>query len=433
MLLPVISAKAESIFLPELDMLSLNATLIVEGVYKGNNEITVTKVYKSPTKETGIFESIEIQSLDEHDRLLNAYFSTISEELSTKKLVAFLVQNPTTKQWYPLSTHSSVNGVGSAGIIWFDATNCYSYTQTMNPGPLSLCQTSGRLLPKTPKKLKQQVAWWIRLAKAWQKTLSLPTSPQKAKEVLSYLLHYSSPAGTSRAYQTLAYQNASNVKEFATPVLVNLLKHAPEDEDFNAICSTIANIGPPAKATAPYLKQLLKPGDPKRYAVKIALKKIKVNSRELCNCIVALGELVEEGEGSKIHIAKYKILKQFHGDTLTADTISVGYYFYTWEGPLPKTAFLNLQTYTLSNDFPNYYTAVEYNAKESFIVPREQKKIDGLNYWGIFGCGDSVHSPENCVSTGESAAMFDRLVGELEEANVNYMWHKDRYISIDYK
>ena len=41
----------------------------------------------------------------------------------------------------------------------------------------------------------------------------------------------------------------------------------------------------------------------------------------------ALAKLVSVGEGSKIYIAEYKIIKDFT-DTTFADTIKVGYYFY---------------------------------------------------------------------------------------------------------
>lgn len=78
--------------------------------------------------------------------------------------------------------------------------------------------------------------------------------------------------------------------------------------------------------------------------------------------IVAVGELVEEGSGSKIYIAKFKILKVLEGK-IESDVISVGYYFYTQKNPLPRKALLTLYKYEAPTDIKNYYIAVDYNAE----------------------------------------------------------------------
>lgn len=49
--------------------------------------------------------------------------------------------------------------------------------------------------------------------------------------------------------------------------------------------------------------------------------------------IQVIAKLIAPGQGSKIYIAEYKIIKVIKG-TLTNDTIKVGYYFYN-DGKLP--------------------------------------------------------------------------------------------------
>jgi hypothetical protein len=56
--------------------------------------------------------------------------------------------------------------------------------------------------------------------------------------------------------------------------------------------------------------------------------------------IQVIAKLITPGQGSKIHIAEYKVIKVVKG-TLTNDTIKVGFYFYNEYQNAPDTALLN--------------------------------------------------------------------------------------------
>jgi len=53
--------------------------------------------------------------------------------------------------------------------------------------------------------------------------------------------------------------------------------------------------------------------------------------QENADTIKVIAKLVSPGQGSKIQIAEYKIIKIIKG-TITNDTIKVGYYFCNYSG-----------------------------------------------------------------------------------------------------
>lgn len=77
---------------------------------------------------------------------------------------------------------------------------------------------------------------------------------------------------------------------------------------------------------------------------------------------IAIGELVQELGGSKIQMAKYRILEVVKGE-ISSEIITVGYYFYSLKGELPKKAILRLEEYNGTADISNYYLAIEGNAE----------------------------------------------------------------------
>lgn len=94
--------------------------------------------------------------------------------------------------------------------------------------------------------------------------------------------------------------------------------------------------------------------------------------------ISVLAELISEEGGSKVHVAKYRVLKTIHGQ-LTNDTIYVGYYFYNQNDALAQTAILTLEEYEGDSMIPDYYIYPEYNPSAGM----EKVKIASIafEYW----------------------------------------------------
>jgi hypothetical protein len=94
--------------------------------------------------------------------------------------------------------------------------------------------------------------------------------------------------------------------------------------------------------------------------------------------IKVIAKLVTPGQGSKIYIAEYKVIKVVKG-TLTNDTIKVGYYFYNEYPNAPDTVLLNLTTYTGDTKTTDYYIFPNYDEKKGI----EKVKISYVefDYW----------------------------------------------------
>ncbi len=95
----------------------------------------------------------------------------------------------------------------------------------------------------------------------------------------------------------------------------------------------------------------------------------------------ALAKLVSGGKGSKIYIARYKILKDFT-DTTFAETINVGYYFYKDNTQQFDTVLLTLIKYEGQTELENYFVCPEYDAK----VGIQQAKINFIDFDYWEGC-----------------------------------------------
>jgi len=94
--------------------------------------------------------------------------------------------------------------------------------------------------------------------------------------------------------------------------------------------------------------------------------------------IQVIAKLISPGQGSKIYIAEYKVIKVVKG-TLTNDTIKVGYYFYNEYQNAPDTALLNLTTYTGDTKTTDYYIFPDYDAKKG--IEKVRISIVDFDYW----------------------------------------------------
>lgn len=115
-------------------------------------------------------------------------------------------------------------------------------------------------------------------------------------------------------------------------------------------------------------------------------KKNKVSTTEF----KALAKLISSGEGSKIYIAKYKIIKDFTDSTF-ADTINVGYYFYKDNKKQFDTVLLTLRKYEGQTKLENFFICPDYDA----TIGIQKAKINYIdfNYWEDCETGKSKCIP----------------------------------------
>jgi hypothetical protein len=97
--------------------------------------------------------------------------------------------------------------------------------------------------------------------------------------------------------------------------------------------------------------------------------------------IQVIANLLSAGEGSKIHIAEYEVIKTIKGK-VTNDTIKVGYYFYNEYQNAPDRALLTLTEYTGNTKTDNYYIFPDYNQKKGI----ENVKISTVDFDYWEGC-----------------------------------------------
>ena len=108
------------------------------------------------------------------------------------------------------------------------------------------------------------------------------------------------------------------------------------------------------------------------------------------DAIKVIAKLVSSGVGSKIHIAKYQVIKTIKGK-VTNDTIQVGYYFYNEYGNSPDSALLTLTTYAGNTKIKDYYIFPDYNAKKG-IEKVNISKVD-FDYWEGYETGEGDCKP----------------------------------------
>lgn len=92
----------------------------------------------------------------------------------------------------------------------------------------------------------------------------------------------------------------------------------------------------------------------------------------------ALATFISDEGGDKIHISKYKIIKDFT-DTTFADTINVGYYFYKRNSQQIDTVLLTLTKYDGQSKIDNYFICPDYDAKLG--IQKAKINFIDFNYW----------------------------------------------------
>ena len=105
---------------------------------------------------------------------------------------------------------------------------------------------------------------------------------------------------------------------------------------------------------------------------------LMTNGQSYNDTIKVIATLNKPGQGSKIQIAEYKVIKVVRG-SLTNSTIKVGYYFYKQNLNSPDTALLNLIPYPGRTDLKDYYIFPSYDAKSGI----ENVKVNYVDfqYW----------------------------------------------------
>ena len=106
----------------------------------------------------------------------------------------------------------------------------------------------------------------------------------------------------------------------------------------------------------------------------------------------ALAKLVSSGEGSKIYIAKYKIIKDFTDSTF-ADTINVGYYFYKDNTQQFDTVLLTLTKYEGQTKVENYFICPDYDARIG--IQKAKVNFIDFDYWESCETGKGKCIPLN--------------------------------------
>jgi hypothetical protein len=127
-----------------------------------------------------------------------------------------------------------------------------------------------------------------------------------------------------------------------------------------------------------------------------------------------IAKLSKAGEGSKIHIAEYEVIKVIKGN-LSANTIKVGYYFDKNNLTSNDTVILNLFNYSGFTEMINYYIFPNYDAKigienvtisyihfdywegceigHSSFIPLTFKRKEHIKNWYLFmPCGGTATS-----------------------------------------
>jgi hypothetical protein len=119
-------------------------------------------------------------------------------------------------------------------------------------------------------------------------------------------------------------------------------------------------------------------------------------NKTLSTTYKALAKLVSAGEGSKIYVAKYKIIKDFT-DTTFADTINVGYYFYANNTQQYDTVLLTLTKYEGQTTTENYFVCPDYDARIG--IQKATINFIDFDYWEGCETGKGACKPLNFTRT----------------------------------
>lgn len=131
------------------------------------------------------------------------------------------------------------------------------------------------------------------------------------------------------------------------------------------------------------LAELKKQQAPMKYTLTILLTLFAILTYGQTNndTLQVIAKLISAGEGNKIRVAEYEVIKVIKG-TLSSNTIKVGYYTSNEFQNAPDTALLNLTTYTGDAPTSNYYIFPDYDAKKGI----EKVKIAFVDFKYWEGC-----------------------------------------------
>ncbi|MCB9233602.1 MAG: hypothetical protein H6581_18235 [Bacteroidia bacterium] len=133
----------------------------------------------------------------------------------------------------------------------------------------------------------------------------------------------------------------------------------------------------------------------------LLLVPMRIFAQSATEPIQVIAKLISPGEGSKIQIATYEVLKVLSGK-VHQDTILVGYYFYLESPNLPDTALLHLVNYT---DGPRgYYTFPRYDPAQG-IEPVQVSHIS-FDYWEGLETGKGEGKPLTFTRKNADAKWF---------------------------
>lgn len=246
-----------------VDAMCDEAEVILEGVWLGDNRVKIDRVHKpSPLlkEESG---AVEVSQLNEHSRTVGDGFDLAKTPLETKKLVLFLVREKKTGKWESIATINREGQCGSCGLFWFDDATCYGYQQVMNPGPYVLMTAKHsenfdpNRIPKTIQALRKEIEIGLANSREWRRSLAIEDPTQRAQSLARYLLKSSTPKGDKGTYREAVRKPLAALGKDAVPVLIQILRTAPDGERLDTTVLCLYDIGPPAAQALPELHALL--------------------------------------------------------------------------------------------------------------------------------------------------------------------------------
>lgn len=259
--LPVI-ACAESLPQYSVDALCDEAEAIIEGVWLGEDNVRINKVYKTSMLLKQESTAVEVSRLNLHRKTVGDAVFLPERPLETRKLVLFLVREKKTGKWESIFTINAEGRCGSCGLFWFDDSTCYGYQQMMNPGPYVLItakdsENSVQQIPKTVQEFRKEIEIGLANSREWRRSLAIEDPVQRAQSLSRYLLRSSSPKGDKGTYREAVRNPLAALGKDAVPVLIQVLRTAPAGERLDTAVLSLLDIGPPAAQALPELHALL--------------------------------------------------------------------------------------------------------------------------------------------------------------------------------
>jgi hypothetical protein len=243
-----------------VDPMCNHASVIVEGVHESGNTVRIEKIYKGESLLGKPAATIDVLDLQKHSKARwEDGYPEPKDTIKTVRLVAFLEYSKENQAWASISTRDDRGACGSCGVFWFDEATCYSYRQLSNPGPLRLfaAKDAEWRTPKTVADLRAAITQGLENSTEWRRSVSLEDPEQQAKAIARYLLKSTSPNGDKGSYRFHVREPMRKLGKQAVPALIEVLRMAPEGESLGPAVLILYDIGPPAAAAVPVLREIL--------------------------------------------------------------------------------------------------------------------------------------------------------------------------------